>query len=474
MRQPKKYITIIMLVYLTVIQVFIYAADDRLANELQWLAMYTACIGQYNMAQTGDYALGDPHDYYTPYFMREQLTKMSGNRTVTRTFYGICFDYAQEAYNYISQNRKQFENLGATKWYIAASFGNSRQIILFDPVPQGQHTTVVNGVYVKEHSRQTIRTHGEAVNHAWLWVYGKDGTIYWIDPTWSDNNGFIWWGIVQNGEEILMLPNVSFCAVNINPTSPSFAQFSNGDANKNMSKYDQAIIDYSAAIKLDPKNAIAYNNRGVAYADKGDFNRAKTDYNQAIKLDPNYAIAYNNRGNLYSAIKDYDRAIIDFNKAIKLDPKIPIIYNNRGCVYSEKKDYTRAIADFTQAIKLDPNFANPYYNRGVTYSEKKDYTRAIADFTQAIKLEPKYVTAYYTRGYAYFNKKDYTRAIADFTQAIKLEPKYVDAYYERGYSYLKKGDYTRAIADFETVLRFDPNDSDARYLLNIARKERGW
>jgi hypothetical protein len=39
-----------------------YAAPSAgsLSDELQWLAIQTACIGQYSMAQTGDFTLGDP------------------------------------------------------------------------------------------------------------------------------------------------------------------------------------------------------------------------------------------------------------------------------------------------------------------------------------------------------------------------------------------------------------------------------
>ena len=44
------------------------------------------------------------------------------------------------------------------------------------------------------------------------------------------------------------------------------------------------------------RRANAYNNRGVAYGAKGDRDRAIADYNEAIRLDPKFAMAYNNRG----------------------------------------------------------------------------------------------------------------------------------------------------------------------------------
>jgi Flp pilus assembly protein TadD len=43
--------------------------------------------------------------------------------------------------------------------------------------------------------------------------------------------------------------------------------------------------DCNQAVRYDPKNAIAFSNRGFAYAGKGDFNRAIQDYDEAIRLD---------------------------------------------------------------------------------------------------------------------------------------------------------------------------------------------
>jgi hypothetical protein len=99
------------------------AFADTFTEELQRLAMITACIGQYNNAQTENYTLGDPVDYYTPPDIRAYLTAASGDRTRTTTFCGICFDYAQAAYDEIKNNRSRYESLGMQRngWYIAVA-----------------------------------------------------------------------------------------------------------------------------------------------------------------------------------------------------------------------------------------------------------------------------------------------------------------------------------------------------------------
>ena len=50
--------------------------------------------------------------------------------------------------------------------------------------------------------------------------------------------------------------------------------------------YDRAIRDFDEAIRLDPKYARAYAERGYAWLAKGNYDQALKDYDQAIRLDP--------------------------------------------------------------------------------------------------------------------------------------------------------------------------------------------
>ena len=63
-----------------------------------------------------------------------------------------------------------------------------------------------------------------------------------------------------------------------------------------MGDYDKAISCYTEAIRIDPKDAKIYTNRGLAYKGKGDHDKAMADYTEAIGINPRDAKAYNNRG----------------------------------------------------------------------------------------------------------------------------------------------------------------------------------
>jgi tetratricopeptide (TPR) repeat protein len=53
--------------------------------------------------------------------------------------------------------------------------------------------------------------------------------------------------------------------------------------------YDRALADYSQAIRLDPRAANAYYNRGLIYYNKKDYGPAEEDFAQAVSLGLNNA-----------------------------------------------------------------------------------------------------------------------------------------------------------------------------------------
>lgn len=64
----------------------------------------------------------------------------------------------------------------------------------------------------------------------------------------------------------------------------------------NVGKAREAIQHFDQAIRLNPRDAEAYTNRGIAWRAKGDPSGAIADLDKAIKLDPKYAPAYGDRG----------------------------------------------------------------------------------------------------------------------------------------------------------------------------------
>jgi tetratricopeptide (TPR) repeat protein len=205
-----------------------------------------------------------------------------------------------------------------------------------------------------------------------------------------------------------------------------------------------------------PRGAWGYTSRGNEHLDKGEYDEALADYTEALRLDPGYACAYANRGIAHIRKGDYAQALPDLDRAIRLDPGLADAYLNRGFVRHQQGLYDRAIADYSQALRLNPEEVQGYTNRGSAYRQQGDYDRAAADFTAVIRRKPESAEAYAWRGEAYYQKGLYGRAVADFTRAIQREPENAAAYFDRGLAHTAQGDHARARADRERALRLDP------------------
>lgn len=95
-----------------------------------------------------------------------------------------------------------------------------------------------------------------------------------------------------------------------------------------------------------------YYNRGIAYTEKGEYDQAILNFTKAIEINPKFAEAYYRRGIGYGKKGEYDRAIIDFTKAIEIKPKDVKAHYARGIVYAEKGEYDKALEDVQKAKSL--------------------------------------------------------------------------------------------------------------------------
>jgi len=136
---------------------------------------------------------------------------------------------------------------------------------------------------------------------------------------------------------VLMAALLAACQSRTAEVGTAQYYYEQGDEHFKAGNLDQAITDYNRALEINPRDAEAYNNRGIAYDDKSQHDQAITDFNRALKINPRLAGAYNNRGFAYDLKGQYDQAITDYTMALKIDPRYAEAYSNRGGLPITKK-----------------------------------------------------------------------------------------------------------------------------------------
>ena len=316
-----------------------------------------------------------------------------------------------------------------------------------------------------------------------------------------------------------------------------------GDAEKAFDKkdFDRAITLLSRALELQPlpaRRALAYYERAQVESEKSKYDDAIRDYTEAIRLRLPGINAYWGRGWAYQCKSEWDKALKDYARVLRRDRSVGQVYFNRGLIFLEQKKWRRARNDFSEAIRCDPNNATAFLNRAKAHLELNNLDGALASADSAISLEPAWTEAYAlrakihrlrnelesarvdeqlashlsapqstpsgtaddilgsarfalfagrydeaielcnkalrmnlssalapgaltTRASAYASLGDLDRALRDYGEALKLYPQQTTAWLGRGNTYARKNEREKAIADYSEAIRLNPSLSEA-------------
>ncbi len=147
-----------------------------------------------------------------------------------------------------------------------------------------------------------------------------------------------------------------------------------------------AISHYTQALRLNPQDDIAYNNRGVIYAELGRKQDAMADLREAVMINPRNVNAQFNLGYINAEMDDRAAAIVSYTRAIEYAPRLVAAYFHRGLARTRTGDKLGAIADYSQVIQLDPTAAIAHFYRGLAHTKLGNNWSALQDFRQAVSL----------------------------------------------------------------------------------------
>ncbi len=117
------------------------------------------------------------------------------------------------------------------------------------------------------------------------------------------------------------------------------------------------------------------------------FLRAEKALLTILKIDEKNAAAYNRLGILYAKQKEYKDAIDCFEIASSIEPTASSLHN-LGLIYYETENYPKAATAFEQAIKLEDELAARHIAYAKVQEKLGNAKLMIQELERAVELEP--------------------------------------------------------------------------------------
>jgi len=280
-----------------------------------------------------------------------------------------------------------------------------------------------------------------------------------------------------------MLESADSFAVVANPVDLGEAEkFKNkGNAHMQQKEFEQAIEQYTAALKLSPagpQSHVYFSNRAAALVSLKKFKDAVADSERSLALKPDYSKAHARLGLAHFLLGNYRQAVEAYTVALKYEPD-----NKSSKTYLEKS--AKKLAETGEQVNRDPNAASysvvaewdkhhvsaaveeaeKHKNRGNALMQSRDYTQAVNCYTKAIQLNaggPQSHTYYSNRAAALCYLELYADAEEDSLKSLHLKPDYAKAHARLGLSRFFLKNYAGSVDAYTKALEYDPDNAASK------------
>ena len=146
---------------------------------------------------------------------------------------------------------------------------------------------------------------------------------------------------------------------------------------------DDTQSDVSVSEK---KKALKYYEKGQDYFARGNYENAIVEYSKAVKKDKKFAFAWDMLGYSYRKLNNFKEAIKNYDKSLEVDPKGKMPLMNKPIAYLQLNDFPNAIVSYKDFIEVYPDDPEPYYGIGRVYHLQGDYEKAIDNTMKAYNM----------------------------------------------------------------------------------------
>ncbi|MFW6366186.1 MAG: tetratricopeptide repeat protein, partial [Spirochaetota bacterium] len=240
-------------------------------------------------------------------------------------------------------------------------------------------------------------------------------------------------------------------------------------------RYEDALDAYRSAIEIDPTDAAAFYNMGIAYRNMGDTVNAVENWKKAYQLNPDNPRPLIATADLLYENDYLDEAAAEYVNIVEKWPSNSSALFSLATIYNRKENRASARKYYNKVIELDAdrelvkksliNLALLSVEEEDTQATAEQLSESVAMIKKALMISPGDNEALYALGVIYYKKELYERAVETFYQVIKAEKhpeEIAKAYNNIGKAYFQMGEYRKAVRAFSLGIEEDPSNEEIR------------
>jgi len=150
----------------------------------------------------------------------------------------------------------------------------------------------------------------------------------------------------------------------------------------------EALAEFDALAKRDPKPVMALTLSGMLMEGQGDKAGAQQRYERAVQLDPDAAVAANNLAWMYAQSGgSLDVALQHAQNAKRLLPNVPEVNDTLGYIYYKLDLAGLAVPLLETSVEKDPSNPEYHYHLGLAYERTNNKVKARKSLSRALTLK---------------------------------------------------------------------------------------
>jgi len=200
-----------------------------------------------------------------------------------------------------------------------------------------------------------------------------------------------------------------------------------------------------------------YNNLGEAYDKIGNYDLAIIEFEAALRLNPNYFFALSNLGNVYGKKKEYSQAIFYTKQALQRKQDYAPGHYNLAKALHMTGNPEKAIASYRSAIKYNPYFEEAFFNLGFLAMDQKKFTEAVDSFKSFLEMQPRHPKAHFGLATSYAMMGRQEEAKQYYENAIVYDPEFLPPYINLANLHMATGNPEEAKNLLKRVLLKNPS-----------------